>query len=254
MKKILLILIFLPFFAFAGTNSVVYNLTTKEVLTGSLDDQEMSIASISKLMTVYTVLKQQQDLGEKLKVVQKTKVSNTKLTKGMVLTRHDLINLALISSDNVAAITLSENFPGGQSNFIRTMNNNAVELEMHHTRFVEPTGLSPMNISTIGDLVLLTEKVSQFTMVRDAAQSHVATGEIQNKKKTTKVKGHPTSKYFGHDGIVTIKTGFTNAAGFCITMLIYANNNLYNVTVLGAKSKKERQILVEKSLNKIYNA
>jgi D-alanyl-D-alanine endopeptidase (penicillin-binding protein 7) len=254
MKKILLTLIFLPLFAFANSNSVVYNITTQEVIDGSLDSYEMSIASISKLMTVYTVMSSNQDLDEKLTVNVPKHITNTKLSKGMVLTRKDLINLALVSSDNIAAITLSENYPGGQTAFVRKMNESAFVLKMYHTGFVEPTGLSPMNYSSISDLIRLTEAVSYYEIVRNAAQSHTVTGKIQKGKKVVKVKSNPTSTYFGHHGIITIKTGFTNAAGFCITMLVYANNNLYNITVLGAKSKKERQLFVEKSLNKIYNA
>jgi D-alanyl-D-alanine endopeptidase (penicillin-binding protein 7) len=250
-KKLLFLLLSTPSLLWATTHSVVFNITTQQVIDGSLNNSEMSIASISKLMTVYTVLKENQNLNQKLTVKSHKHISNTKLNAGMVLTREDLIKLALISSDNLAAITLSENFPAGETNFVRTMNKNAVELNMVHSKFVEPTGLSPMNISTINDLINLTETVSKYGVFRDAAQSHSAIGEIQKGKKTTKLKRNPTSKYFGNDGIVTIKTGFTNAAGFCITMLVYSKDNLYNITILGAKSKKERQLLVEKSLSKI---
>ena len=253
-RKLLFLLLCSPSLLWATTNTVVFNITTQQVLDGSLDSSEMSIASISKLMTVYTVLKENQDLTQKLTVSKHKRISNTRLNLGMVVSRSDLIKLALVSSDNVAAITLSENFPGGYSNFVRTMNINAHELNMDHSRFVEPTGLSPMNISTVNDLVYLTETVSRYEVFREAAKSHSVIGEIQKGKKTSKVKGNPTSKYFGYDGIVTIKTGFTNAAGFCITMLVYSKDNLYNITILNAKSKKERQQLVEKSLSKIFRA
>jgi D-alanyl-D-alanine carboxypeptidase len=52
---------------------------------------------------------------------------------------------------------------------------------------------------------------------------------------------------------VTIKTGFTNAAGFCITMLVNANDQLYNITVLGARSKQDREKIIKKAMDKIYN-
>jgi D-alanyl-D-alanine carboxypeptidase len=56
---------------------------------------------------------------------------------------------------------------------------------------------------------------------------------------------------FGKEGVITIKTGFTNAAGFCITMLVNCENKLYSLTVLGARTKQERKIIVEKSLQMI---
>jgi D-alanyl-D-alanine endopeptidase (penicillin-binding protein 7) len=268
MTKFLIILLFLPLTIFAKANTVVYNITNNQVISGSLDKNEVSIASISKLMTVYTVLKAEQDMNEKL-TVQSKKTPTTKLSKGMRLTRRDLIELALVSSDNIAAITLGENYPGGMNYFVYNMNEHARHLGMHNTGFVEPTGLSPMNFSSINDIVLLTQAVSEFSQVQQAAKTQKEIREpvegiksvkkVKNRHKITSegsktITAHPTSPYFGKDGIITIKTGFTRAAGFCITMLVQANNKLYNITVLGARTKQEREKLVKNSLNKIYNA
>ena len=276
MNKILLILIFLPLFTFAKANTVVYNVTNDTVIRGELGNEQVSIASITKLMTVYTVLNTNQDLNENLRVVS-PRITNTRLVKGMTLSRLELIKLSLISSDNLAAITLAENYPGGKDMFIQKMNENATLLKMHDTRFVEPTGLSALNYSSVHDIVTLAKTVSQYDIVKTSAMtpaSYVTATKNRNvfkkknKKKrhvkqpkkasqsstvTTRIHTHPTSTYFGHEGIFTIKTGFTNAAGFCITMLVVANEQVYNITVLGAKTKKERQRYVEKSL-KIINA
>ena len=73
-----------------------------KILQSENIDEVRPIASISKLMTVYTVLKAEQDMDEKLTVRNK-KTPTTKLVKGMRLTRKDLIELALVSSDNVAS-------------------------------------------------------------------------------------------------------------------------------------------------------
>jgi len=255
MTKFFITLLFLPLSLFAHTNSVVYNITNNQIISGSLDSSEVSIASISKLMTIYTVLKQEQDLNERL-VVDSTKTPTTRLSKGMILTRLELINLALISSDNKAAITLSQNFPGGQPYFVHRMNEYTKELGMIHSGFVEPTGLSPMNYSSVEDIVKLTQAVSHFELVQEAAKSTKSVAlptKTKKSKKVVKVSGRPTSQYFGKDGIITIKTGFTRAAGFCITMIVQTNNQLYNITVLGAKSKQERERIVKKSLDKIFN-
>lgn len=260
MRKIIILLTLLPALCFASANAVVYNVTNKQVIQGELSSKEVSIASISKLMTVYTVLKAEQDMGEKLTVRNK-KTTNTKLAKGMRLSRRDLVELALVSSDNIAAITLAENYPGGMNYFVYNMNEHSRHLGMHNTGFVEPTGLSPMNYSSISDIVKLSHAVSEFKPVQDAAKTQkeirenvegVKTVKKAKNKKTVRtnhtIVAHPTIKYFGRDGIITIKTGFTRAAGFCVTMLVQSNNQLYNITVLGAKTKQERQKIVEKSL------
>ncbi len=272
MRKILITLFFLPLVAFAKVNTIVYDVTTNTVIQGNFDRQEVSIASISKLMTVYTVLKADQDLDEKL-TVRSNKTPNTKLQKGMRLTRRELVDLALVSSDNIAAITLGENYPGGMPYFVYQMNKHADELGMFHTGFVEPTGLSPMNYSTIIDIISLTRAVSEYQIVQDAARTqkeiYASVEGVKTIKKTKnknstknkvtrdgerKITAHPTSNYFGKEGIITIKTGFTRAAGFCITMLVVSNDKIYNITVLGAKTKQERQKIIEASLKKIQNA
>lgn len=263
MSKFFILLLLFPVLAFAKVNTIVYDMTTNTVIQGNLDKQEVSIASISKLMTVYTVLKAEQDLDEKL-TVRSNKTPNTKLQKGMRLTRRELVDLALVSSDNIAAITLGENYPGGMPYFVYQMNKHADELGMFHTGFVEPTGLSPMNYSTIIDIITLTKAVSEYQIVQDAAQTQKEIiASVEGVKKTKnkakresekKITAHPTSNYFGKEGIITIKTGFTRAAGFCITMLVQSNNKIYNITVLGAKSKQERQKIIEASLRKIQNA
>jgi D-alanyl-D-alanine endopeptidase (penicillin-binding protein 7) len=252
MRKFFLSLLFLPLMALSQPTTVVYDITNNKVVDGSLDNSELSIASISKFMTVYTVLQENQDLNELLTVTSK-KTPNTKLSKGMILSRLDLINLALIGSDNIAALTLAENFPMGYSNFIQRMNYHAKELNMFHTGFVEPTGLSPMNYSTITDIVLLSKAMYEYDIVRAAAKVKSVTVYSNQGKKKVKITSNSTSQYFGRDGIIAIKTGFTKAAGFCITMIVNANNQMYNITVLGAKTKYERQLLVERFLKSIYN-
>lgn len=252
MKQLILILILMPIMAFANPSTVMYDVTNDRVIEGSLNNVELSIASISKLMTVYTVLKENQDLTEILTVTGK-KTPNTKLTKGMKLTRLDLINLSLVSSDNLAAQTLAENFTIGYSNFIHKMNQHSTELNMIHTKFVEPTGLSPMNFSTISDIILLSKAVSEYNIVNKAAQVKSVTVHTKQGKKNIKITGNSTSMFFGREGIVAIKTGFTRAAGFCITMIVESNNQIFNITILGAKTKRERQLIVEKFLNTIYN-
>jgi D-alanyl-D-alanine endopeptidase (penicillin-binding protein 7) len=201
-------------------------------------------------MTVHTVLKANQNLNETLTV--QSKLSNhTRLVRGMKLTRLDLMKLSLVYSDNLAAVTLSENYPGGREAFMHQMNENSKELGMTSTYFGDPTGLDSDNSSTISDISILTNTVSKYQLVRDAAKTENLTVVATKGKKSVKIKVNPTSKFFGHDNIIAIKTGFTNAAGFCITMLLHANDKVYNLVVLGAHTSKERKKIIEASLNSI---
>jgi D-alanyl-D-alanine endopeptidase (penicillin-binding protein 7) len=251
MKNIILT-IFLLFntVAMANTNVLLLNVTDNSVVKGSIDSSKVSIASISKLMTVHTVLKANQNLNETLTVQSKLH-NHTRLVRGMKLTRLDLMKLSLVYSDNLAAVTLSENYPGGREAFMRQMNENSKELGMTSTYFGDPTGLDSDNSSTISDISILTNTVSKYQLVRDAAKTENLTVVATKGKKSVKIKVNPTSKFFGHDNIIAIKTGFTNAAGFCITMLLRSNDKIYNLVVLGAHTSKERKKIIEASLNSI---
>jgi D-alanyl-D-alanine endopeptidase (penicillin-binding protein 7) len=231
-------------------NIMLVNLTDHHLMDGHYESSKVSIASISKLMTVYTVLKAKQDLNEVLTISQKS-INHTRLSRGMELTRYDLIRLSLIHSDNMAALTLSQNYPGGEEAFVKQMNNNAKELQMFDTVFFESTGLNPYNSSTLQDISLLTSASSTYEIFRDAAQSDSVTVHARKGNKIITIKAGPTINMFGKEGVVTIKTGFTNAAGWCVTMLVHSDNKLYNLVILGAKSKNERKYLIEKSLKTI---
>ncbi|MFY8212563.1 MAG: D-alanyl-D-alanine carboxypeptidase family protein [Candidatus Nanopelagicus sp.] len=235
-----------------SVNVLLVNATDNALLMGTLNGTKMSIASISKLMTIYTVMKHDQDFNEIL-TVQNSLRNHTTLRKGLRLTRGDLVKLSLVHSDNLAAVTLSENYPGGKEGFVFDMNKNAKELGMQRTVFYEPTGLNANNSSTLGDIVLLTNAVSKFEIFRQAAQTENITVYAMQGTKQIKIKANATSKFFGQEGILTIKTGFTNAAGFCITMLVFTDNKLYNIVILGARSSNERKNIIEKSMQTIHS-
>jgi serine-type D-Ala-D-Ala endopeptidase (penicillin-binding protein 7) len=239
-----------PTYAQSRANILLVNMTDHYLMDGHYESSKLSIASISKLMTIYTVLKAKQDPMEVLTVTEKF-INHTRLSKGMELTRYDLIRLSLIHSDNMAALTLSQNYPGGEEAFVKQMNINAKELQMFDTVFFEPTGLNQYNSSTLQDISLLTSAVSNFTVIRDAAQSDSVTVHAKKGNKIVTIKAGPTINMFGKEGVVIIKTGFTNAAGWCVTMLVHSDNKLYNLVILGAKSKNERKYLIEKSLKTI---
>ena len=98
-----------------------------------------SIASITKLMTVMVVLDAHQDLDQYIKPY----------------TRLELIQLALVKSDNNATQLLCKHYPGGNVECVKAMNIKAHFLNMPNTKCVEPTGLSVFNVSTATELIKL---------------------------------------------------------------------------------------------------
>ena len=191
------------------------------LIEGSNITEVRSIASITKLMTVIAVIDNNQNMQEKLGKY----------------TREQHIQLALVKSDNNSAKVLCDNFPGGQFECVRYMNEKARYLGMYRTKFVEPTGLSPMNISTALDLLSLVFESSHYPEIVKASQTAIL--NIQTGKKTQSFNN--TNPIVGKRHIFIVsKTGTTNAAGGCIVMMVDTDKGRRVVIVLGSKNGKVR--------------
>ena len=143
-----------------GTGKIIQGENTKEV---------RSIASISKLMTAMIVLDAKQDLDEYIKPY----------------TRRELIQLAIVNSDNKAADALCNNYPGGKSSCVRALNNKANLLSLPNTRFIEPTGLSVFNVSTAEELVKIVITASHYPEIVQASKTSQVKIKIRTKYSRT---------------------------------------------------------------------
>ena len=186
----------------------------------SEDAQEQrSIASITKLMTAMVII----DAGQN----PKEKIGN--------FTREQHIQLALVKSSNESAILLCDKYPGGKSSCIRDMNSKAVALNMPNTKFVEASGLSPMNISTGKDLIELVLAASYYPDIIRASQTPVLNIRIGNKVLSYRNTNPAIGQRYN---FIVSKTGSTNAAGSCIVVMIDTDIGRRVVVLLGAKAGK----------------
>ena len=205
-----------------------------------------SIASITKLFTAVTVLNSDVDLRQPVRVQGH---STSKFVTGMMVPRIELIRAMLISSDNRAAESLAHAHPGGMSKFIRDVRWEIGSMGLANTKIVEPTGLSPMNISTVEDLsdflfyMRNNHLISSITGER-THQTHVVNG----RKKITVNLRNTNVAVFAYDNILISKTGTTNAAGKCVAMLIERDGDLVAVVILGQKTSSQRTVIVERLL------
>ena len=224
MKSLVLIALLFVSNAFAVNITAQSWLETDDkgnLIEGSNITEVRSIASITKLMTVMAVIDSNPNMQEKIGKY----------------TREQLIQMALVKSDNNAAKALCDNFPGGRFECIKYMNSKAIYLGMLRTKFVEPTGLSPMNISTALDLLRLVFESSHYPEIVKASQTAVLTvktgKQVQTFNNTNPIVGKR------HSFIVS-KTGTTNAAGGCIVMMLDTEIGRRIVIVLGSKNGKAR--------------
>ena len=212
-----------------------------KIIKGENTTAMRPIASISKLITAMIVIDAKQNLDER--ITYKTFRSKArhhkkeKVDKSQMLTRRELLNMALVHSDNHAAGVLCSNYPGGSLGCLTAMNFKVARLGMMHTSLMDPTGLDNRNISTAEDLVLLVQAARTYPLIVNASKQTKV--EIKISKRWVFFKN--TNPMIGKDHrIVVSKTGFTNPAGGCIVMAMDTDLGQRTVVVLGSKNTKTR--------------
>lgn len=177
------------------------------------------IASITKLMTALVVLDAQQSLDEELKITRDDRAvgaDHSRLAIGTTLTRGEIMHLALMASENRAAHALGRNYPGGLDAAVRAMNAKARTLGMQHSHFVEPTGLSELNVASPQDLIKLVLAAAGHPSIR-----HYSTDQEESVKVGRhEVEFRNTNNLVRKPDwdILVQKTGYTQAAGRCLVM------------------------------------
>jgi len=215
-------------------------------LYGRAIDQPRSIASLTKLMTALVILDSALSLDELIQITPDDrdtfKRTTSHLPVGAVFSRHDLLHAALASSDNRAAAALGRTWPGGMDAFVRAMNDKAAQLGMHHTRFVEPTGLMAGNVSTARDLVKLADAARGYQLIRALStdgeyalydRAHGRTVQLHNTNRLLRAEDSPWD-------IGLSKTGYTAAAGRCLVLQVNVAGRPLTIVLLNSSGKLTR--------------
>lgn len=231
-----------------ATESVlVYSVNRNKIEYQRNGDQVRSIASITKLMTAMVTLDSDRDLDRKLMLSNRVHSSLPR----QEYTRRQLLEALLINSDNAAAETLANDFPGGRSKFVTTMNWYAHNWDLHNTKFADPSGLSPFNVSTVKDVADLVHTASGYWLIRDISTKKHVSLETQHQKQIRKIKlNHTSGKILEFNDVIVSKTGLTSAAGWCVGLMVATASDEYVIVILGSRTKDSRLHTVK---NLMYN-
>jgi len=210
-------------------------------------DEVRPIASITKLFTAIIILRSGVELDEKVQVQGKSK---GKVPRKAKIKRIDLIRSMLISSDNLAAETLANTYPGGFNKFIKDANTYVLGMGLINTKLVDSSGILPDNVSNAKDLARFLWIIKNNPVIRDIANERNEVISIPKGKKTVKVHLHNTNpSLFVFDNILISKTGFTNPAGRCVVMLVEKGGTYNGIVILGQKNVSTRSKIATDLMN-----
>lgn len=185
-------------------------------------DVQRPIASLTKLMTAVVILDANLPMDRLITIRRADRDtfrgSSSRLPFGTVLTRYDMLHVALAASDNRAAAALARTYPGGKAAFVRAMNAKAQSLGMTNTRYVDSTGLYNGDESTAADLAKLVRAAAHYPLLRKFTTTGLfsvadrRTGRVIRFLNTDLLVRNRTWR------IRLSKTGYTSNAGQCLTM------------------------------------
>jgi D-alanyl-D-alanine endopeptidase (penicillin-binding protein 7) len=190
------------------------------IIQGENIIQPRSIASITKLMTAMIILDANQDLAQFI---------------GR-FTRKELLQMMLISSNNLAAEQLCQYYPTGRVGCINAMNLKAKSLGLEYTHYTDPSGLGVMNVSTAKELVKVVIAASKYQNIVEA--SNTARGDIKHNKQHIKFKN--TNPLVSKKDFIISKTGYIRASGGCIVMMLDTDQGRRIVVLLNSKNTHTR--------------
>lgn len=209
---------------------IVYNETRNQILWSKNKDLRMRLASLTKLVSMKIFLDTNPDLEKLVKYDIKDEKTTfryvdydyeaTKLAleSGTEYKINDLLHSSLIASTNNTVETLVRVSGLTRDEFIKRMNDSAKKVGAVSTVFVEPTGLSVDNYSTVYDYVKLMSWVMENKLIGEI------TGKNEHKmtvgREKTLYNTNPIVRWSLTDGVVASKTGFINEAGNCLAMQV----------------------------------
>ncbi len=227
---------------FGSQSVLVVEDDTGKVLIEKNANTIVPIASLTKLMTAMVVLDKKQNLDEQISIdkvdVDMLKHSTSRVPVGASIPRRDVLQLALMSSDNRAAASLGRTYPGGAEAFKAAVKAKIAALGMTQTTIEEPTGLSPNNKSTAADLVKMAVAASAYPEITRITTDAKDIININGRG----VEYHNTNRFVGAKGwdIGLSKTGYTQEAGRCLIMRIKAAGKNATLVLLNAGASSTR--------------
>lgn len=222
---------------FSAQAVLAQDLTTGQILFQKNIHQRLSPASTTKIMTALVALDYYKS-ADILTVKPESLVegSTMGLKLGEQLSFRSLLYGMMLNSGNDAAFTLAANYPGGVGGFVDKMNQKANELNLHDTNFQNPAGFdSPLNYSSAYDLAIIAKQAQENSQLARIVSTKETSVESWDKTQEHLLKN--LNKLLSEDGVIGIKTGYTDIAGENLVGLVDRNGKKILTVVLSSSDR-----------------
>ncbi len=252
MKKIILFLCIFLFsfmnvkalsFDISSKNAILYNLDEDTILYEKNSEEEVPIASLTKIMTSIIAIENITNIDEEItltyddfKGLIEADASVAGFYVGENVTYRDLLYALLLPSGADAAQALTRLVGEGRDNFVQMMNDKAKELGLEHTNFVNETGLDADNhYSTVKDVATIFKYAINNPTLKEIFATDTYTTTDNNLSFSSTVKAYQNNYNLDMDYLIGGKTGTTDEAGLCLATIASSNNTNYLLVTTGSK-------------------
>ncbi|MBQ4031558.1 MAG: D-alanyl-D-alanine carboxypeptidase [Bacilli bacterium] len=267
MKKILLlILLFILSPSLVKSLELPVDVTADSVILVNRDDdriiytknpdKEQILASLTKVMTLYTAINRIEKIDQKVKITEKDVealwgFTQVGLKVGDVVTYKDLLYATNLTSGADAAQALALHISGSMEAFVEEMNKDAKELGLNHTHFSDTIGKGDDNVSTAREFYILLKACLEnelFERIFNTTYYKMSNGleSINYTKSIADFHGLDSNLITGN------KSGYTPEAGLLLASTATINNTHYMLITMHSKENQWKSTHVIDSW-KIYN-
>jgi len=261
LRRFLFLLLLVPAFTFGqapqapqviGRAWVVADVSSGQILAAEKADERFEPASLTKLMTAYLVFAALKE--KKLALEQPIAISEKAwrapgsrmfVEPKRPVTVDELIRGMIVQSGNDACIALAEQIAGSEEAFAGLMNREAERLGMKNSKFMNASGLpDPQHFSTARDLYLLAT-----ALIREFPEQYAQYYSLREYRYNGITQPNRNRLLWLDATVDGMKTGFTEAAGYCLVASARRGPRRLLSVLLGSTSESTRAQESQKLLN-----
>ena len=231
---------------FDGVDAKSYILmeqSTGRVLAESNPDEQLPIASVTKIMTMLLIMEAVDEgvitLNDMVTVSENAMSyggSTMFLETGEQLSVNDMLKGIAVASANDGSVAMAEHLAGSESGFVEKMNTRAKELGMENTHFMNTNGLDEDNhYSSARDVAIMSRELLKHPKITD--YTSIWTDELRGGKFQLANTNKLIRFYTGANGL---KTGSTSQALCCLSASAVRSDMQLIAVVLGAPTSDKR--------------